>query len=188
MYKKFYGVKNAGERIVIDVALSDYMDFFHEWDNATFRKRDMHPELAEFLELCSADIPLKQKLTIRFYVENEEKDDARERMIVESFRTYYGFFGRTQKKKAARNFHYAMLLLAISLTLIFAQAILGTIIQESIWTSVFLEGLMIGGWVFMWEALHMVAFESQALFKHAKEIERFLEAELLFRYEDPAPG
>lgn len=45
-------------RIIIDIALDDYLDFFHEWDNSTFKKRDIHTDLAEFLDLCSEDIPL----------------------------------------------------------------------------------------------------------------------------------
>lgn len=52
LYRKNY---NTG-RIIIDIALEDYLEFFHEWDNSVFKKRDIHIELAEFLDLCSEDI------------------------------------------------------------------------------------------------------------------------------------
>ncbi|SPF50702.1 conserved hypothetical protein [Candidatus Desulfosporosinus infrequens] len=46
----------------------------------------------------------------------------------------------------------------------------------------FLEGLLIGGWVFMWESLHIVSFESQDLLKRNKELARFLKATITFKY------
>ena len=59
-YETLYRKNNYTGRIIIDIALEDYHEFFHEWDNASFRKRDIHPELAQFLDLCSEDIPLKK--------------------------------------------------------------------------------------------------------------------------------
>ena len=60
-------------RIIIDIALDNYLEFFHEWDNSIFKKRDINPELAEFLDLCSEDIPLRKKLEIVFSINSSCK-------------------------------------------------------------------------------------------------------------------
>ena len=182
MYENLYRENVANGNIIIEIVLDDYMHFFHQWDNAIFRKRDMHPELAAFLDICSADIPLSKKLDIQFYVKNKSRDENREKMIFESYHNYYEFFGRMEKKKTKRNFRYAFVLLLVALVLIFLHTILVESVLDRVWSEVFLEGLLIGGWVFMWESLHMVSFESQDLFRRNKELVRFLKATITFKY------
>ena len=59
-YETIYRRNKSTGRVIIDIALDDYIEFFHEWDNSTIKKRDIHPELAEFLDLCSEDISLRK--------------------------------------------------------------------------------------------------------------------------------
>ena len=104
MYENTYRENAANGNIIIDISLDDYLDFFHDWDNCSFKRRDMHRDLAEYIELCSLDIPLSRKLDIQFFVENGQKDRAKEEEILASFRNYYQFFSRTVNKKIKRNF------------------------------------------------------------------------------------
>lgn len=67
-YETLYRRNCDTGRIIIDINLGDYLEFFHEWDNSAFRKRDIHPELVQFLDLCSEDIPLRYKLEIVFSI------------------------------------------------------------------------------------------------------------------------
>ena len=63
-YESLYRKNQDTGRIIIDIAIDDYIDFFHEWDNSAFKKRDINADLAEFLDLCSEDIPIRKKLEI----------------------------------------------------------------------------------------------------------------------------
>jgi hypothetical protein len=65
-----YRINAKTRRVVIDIALDRYLDYFHEWDNASFRKRDLHPELADFLDLCSEEIPLRKQLELNFCIKD----------------------------------------------------------------------------------------------------------------------
>ena len=65
-YELVYRKNSETGRIIIDIALDDYIEFFHIWDNSTYRKRDIHDELVQFLDLCSEDIPLGKSLEIVF--------------------------------------------------------------------------------------------------------------------------
>ena len=56
-YESLYRKNPDTGRVIIDIALEDYLDFFHVWDNSVLRKRDIHSELVQFLDLCSEDIP-----------------------------------------------------------------------------------------------------------------------------------
>lgn len=83
-YEMLYRKNHNTGRIIIDIALDDYLDFFHEWDNSAFRKRDIHAELAQFLDLCSEDIPLRKKLEIVFSLSNVEVCKEKEDQILVS--------------------------------------------------------------------------------------------------------
>jgi hypothetical protein len=183
MLDQQYRVNPKTENYIIDIALDDYLDFFHEWDNAVFKRRDMHPELAEFLDLCSADIPIKKQFEISLAIEGERRDINKEKTLIESYRNYYALFFRVEQKKIKGHLIKALLLAAISVSFLIAYDLLSRVVLEGILTDVFLEGLMIGGWVFMWEALHTIVFQRHGHVVRRKEIRRFQNAPITFDYK-----
>ena len=98
-YETLYRKNNDTGRIIIDIALEDYLEFFHEWDNSVFRKRDIHPELAEFLDLCSEDIPLRKKIEIVFTMNTDEISIEKEEQIRISYKNYYNSLQRLESRK-----------------------------------------------------------------------------------------
>jgi len=67
---RMYRINPKTHRVVIDIAIDRYLDYFHDWDNSVFRKRDLHPELTEFLDLCSEEIPLRKQLELNVCIKN----------------------------------------------------------------------------------------------------------------------
>lgn len=72
--QKIYDKNPVTGNYIIEVALDKYTDVFNDWDHASYKKRDMDPDLAYFLEDCADDIPSKHKFDICFYVPKEVKD------------------------------------------------------------------------------------------------------------------
>lgn len=169
-------------RVIIDIALDDYLEFFHEWDNSVFKKRDIHAELAQFLDLCSEDIPLRKKLEIAFSLNTVEIKKEKEEMIQISYRNYYNSLNRLENQKTKRFVRISAILLFISLILLFTYGLLMDAELTTIISRVFLESLLIGGWVFTWEAVHILFIDIFEPFRRRREIKRFLEADLSFKY------
>jgi hypothetical protein len=184
MPENIYRINPDSGLSVLDIALDDYMDFFHEWDNSILKKRDMHPELAEFLDLCSEDIPIKQIFEINFFIEKAEKDSSKEALIRDSYKNYYTIYCSIEKKKINRLFKSTALLSITSLIFISLNFVLMDILPKSIFTEVFLEGLMVGGWVFLWEAIHYLSFERRDYFHRYRELKRLLIAPISFEYKN----
>jgi hypothetical protein len=176
-----YRVNSENNRVVIEIAMNNYVEFFHEWDNAVFRKRDIHPELADFLDLCSEDIPIKRKLEIEFCIKNRAEDLEKEKLIVASYRNYYNSQNRLIMRNIRRLLRTSLLLFFIALGFIALHIILSTELNEHVFPRILMEGVLIGGWVFMWEALHMAIFQSLDPLKRRQEFNRFLNAEIKFR-------
>lgn len=179
-YETLYRKNKATGRIIIDIALEDYLDFFHEWDNSAFKKRDIHPELAQFLDLCSEDIPLRKKLEIVFSLDTAEASIEKEELIRISYRNYYNSLYRLENRKTKRYFRFSGILLLISLILLTVYGLLIDVKVNHIFSRVLLESLLIGGWVFTWEAVHILFLDIIEPFQRRREIKRFLEADLSF--------
>lgn len=181
-YVSLYRKNPDTGRIIIDIALEDYHDFFHKWDNSVFKKRDIHDELVQFLNLCSEDIPLKKDIEIVFSLNTHERCKEKEEQIRTSYKNYYSSIKRLEHRKTKRFFRNSIVLLLISLILLTLYGFLNKIRQDSILSKVFLESLLIGGWVFTWEAVHLLFIDIIEPFRRRREINRFLDAELDFKY------
>lgn len=169
-------------RVIIDISLDDYLDFFHEWDNSIFKKRDIHAELAQFLDLCSEDISLKKKLEIILSINTLDISKEKEEQIRISYRNYYNSLLRLVNRKTKRFVKNSVILLIIALILLFSYGLLNDNKHTTIISNVFLESLLIGGWVFTWEAVHLLFIDIIEPFRRHREIKRFLNAEINFKY------
>ncbi|MDD4111798.1 MAG: hypothetical protein PHC56_02065 [Herbinix sp.] len=182
-YESLYRKNPDSGRVIIDVALEDYLDFFHVWDNSALRKRDIHSELVQFLDLCSEDIPLRKKLEIVFSLDIDKISMDKEDQIRLSYKNYYASIKRLEHRKTKRFVRYSIILLLIALILLTLYGLLNDISQSTLLSRVFLESLLIGGWVFTWEAVHLLFIDIIEPFRRRREIDRLLEADLNFRYK-----
>jgi hypothetical protein len=181
-YEMMFRKNNDTGRVIIDVALNDYIEFFNEWDNAVFKKRDIHSELVEFFDICSEDIPLSKKLEIDFSINTVDVSEEKEEQIRVSYRNYYSSLKRLEKRKTKRLLRMSIILLFISIVLLTSYGLFMDVELTSIASRVLLESLLIGGWVFAWEAVHTLFIDIFEPFQRSRELQRFLEADISFIY------
>ena len=103
--QKIYEQNPINGNYVIQVGIDKYTDIFNDWDNAPFRKRDMDPDLAIFLENCFEEIPEKHGVDICFYLPKEGKDVKREESLIAGIKTYYSFYLHQAIKALKKNYH-----------------------------------------------------------------------------------
>jgi len=180
---QMYRINEKTHRVVIDIALDRYLDYFHEWDNASFKKRDLNPELASFLDLCSEEIPLRRKLELNFCIKDRADDPMEEQMVLASYRNYYQSQFQMVRRSLNRIFRSAFVMFLTAIALIALYTFLKDGKGPGILSGILVEGVLIGAWVFMWETFHMVFFNSLEPLLRMKELKRFLDAELVFRAE-----
>lgn len=182
-YKILYRKNEKTGRIIIDIALDDYHDFFHQWDNAAFKKRDIHPELAEFFDLCSLDIPLRKELEIVVSLKNNQAEPEKEEQLRLSYLNYYSALNRLETRKAKRLIRFSAVMFIFSLTLLFTYGFFADFRANSILSKVLFESILIGGWVFAWEGVHTLFLDIFVPFRRFREIKRLLRAEITFKYK-----
>lgn len=132
--------------------------------------------------MCSEDIPLRKKLELVFSLNTVKISKEKEELIRESYQNYYKSSERLEKRKTKKLIRKSAISLFISIILLFSYGLLIDFDKSNIITRVLLESLLIGGWVFAWEAVHLLFIDIIEPFHRRREIERFLKAKLSFKY------
>ncbi len=182
MYRMYEGTN----RFAIEIAVDDYNDIFNEWDPAPFSRRDLDPELQIFLEECSRDISLQHPLAIVFYMPKDEHNMEDENACIAGIRNYFAFKIHVFEKKRNEVMVGVLRNLSIGVAILCIAIVFEAQFSERVFLQVFREGLFIGGWVFIWEALATIGFKNRALKHTMKEYVRFFDAPVVFKNE-PLP-
>jgi len=180
--QKIYEKNAVTGNFVIQVAIDKYTDIFNDWDNAPFRKRDMDPDLAIFLENCFEEIPEKYGVDICFYLPKGGKDATREESLIAGIKTYYSFYLHQEIKTLKKNYHKIFKYVLASLGLLAISVFLGTTVGENIILGTLQQGFNIGGWVFLWEVISMVFFRGHEVSSEISKYQRFLNSLIYFKY------
>lgn len=167
---------------IIEIALDKYGDVFNEWDHATYRKRDMDPELAFFLEESSAEIPIRYGLDLVFYLPKQEMDKEKESLISTVVKNYYKFYAGVERRTLAKAYQ-RMLNHILTAVALLSSTYLLNIWQHNFALAIVAEGLTVGSWFFMWEAISFFIFERSDNLARIRTYERLSAAIIKFRYD-----
>lgn len=165
----------------IEVSLKNYAEIFNDWDHAPYKRKDIDPDLLGFLEDSVDDIPLKHNIDIGFYITDEYQNKDREMLIASWFKTFYEFYIEIEKSKTKSIVIQAAVYMLISIGLL-TLSFFGIIIRSSILAYILTEVIVVGGWIFLWEAISKIIFERQTITKLIKNYRRFTQADIYFRY------
>ncbi|SET27850.1 hypothetical protein SAMN05660297_01888 [Natronincola peptidivorans] len=170
--------------LIIEILLEKYIYLFNEWDNASFKRRDLDPDLIFFLEECSLEIPLKYDIELKIAVSEDERDHDKEVNIVKGIKHQYNHYLRAERRCLKDLFKKVLLYVVTAFSLILIASILESVIidyESPVFITV-LEGFYVGGWVFAWEAISSFSFHRGKIVRKIKDYERILRAPMQFVY------
>lgn len=167
---------------VIELKVDNLSYIFNDWDSAIFKRRDIDPELIEFLEDCSSDIPLRYGIELHFDVLKGLKDLKKEKQIISGIKNHLNYLLYVQKSTIKRLYKRIISCVALGILLTAFSFSLDTIMPENIIGDVVEEGVNIGGWVFLWEAVYMLFFEVGGVRNRIKEYARLVKAPIYFSF------
>jgi hypothetical protein len=180
---KIYEKNPANGNYILEISLDKYADVFNDWDHASYKKRDVDPQLAYFLEDCCSEIPNKYGLEICFYLPKQLPDKDKEKIIVNGIKTYYGFYTHSENKKLERSYEKIAIYLIVGFILLtLALTIKNT--ENSIFINTIIQGATVGGWVFLWEALSIFFFKMEGRRNTITIYERLSSITIYFKYDN----
>ncbi|SHH64437.1 hypothetical protein [Clostridium grantii] len=180
--KKIYRYDSKSKSFNIDISLDYYRDIHNEWDYSPDKFKDLDEELLKYLEECSLEIPLKNKVIINFFLPQKIKDVEREEKIIIGFKNHISYKIRN-KLSVKRNMIRSTLLYGVwGVVLLFVAYLLQKFIHHSFLGDLIPEGFLIGGWVLLWEIFSIVFFQIGEVNKKIKIYKRLLNSDVKYNY------
>jgi hypothetical protein len=125
---------------------------------------------------------MRKGLDIQFCVKTSEKSTEHEDRIRGSYLNYYNALIRGERRKIKEIFRTSGIQLLVAGVLLFLHVLFSGMITSTILSTVLLESLLIGGWVFSWEAFHGITIDIISPFRRHRELKRFIQANIAFSY------
>jgi hypothetical protein len=180
--KQIYKMNPETNTFIIEVSLISYNEIFNGWDPSPIKRRDLDPDLLHFMNQCSSDIPLNFPLELQFHLPKEQYDESKENLtrvgIKNNFDFIAHFIGKEIKQINRKIFYYFIIACAfLSIGYLSSERV-----AENVVTTTFIEGLSIGGWVFLWEAFSLFFFSRQEIHNRLKSNRRFQDTKISFNY------
>lgn len=110
-------------------------------------------------------------------------DVQKEHTLEASYQNYYKAQLQMIRRSINRHYRFSFMLFLIAVGFIALYFLVSRGKDTHLLSQIMVEGVLIGAWVFMWESLHMLFFETMEPLKRRKELKRFLDAEIVFRSE-----
>ncbi len=180
---QIYQYNQQENAYIVQISLDKYEELYNGWDAAPMKRRDIEPDLLEFIEQVAYDIPLEEKIVLCFQLPESEKDEKKEVLAKEAIYHNFTIIRHFINKESSRNnrkiFAYSSLgIIFLTLTYIFQN-----MTEITFPFSIFFEGLFIGGWVMFWEAFSLFFFTGSELRGRRKRYARYSDSLIQFEYK-----
>ena len=179
--QNLYKFEEANKKYLIEVSLDDYDDVYDNWDPSPFKKRDIEDEFNDFILNSSEDIPLRYGVSIVLFLPLAKKDLNKEKALVSAYQNFYEYaVARLCKVISSlhRNILSYLALAGFFLSIGYFWGATG----QNVFSRVIHEGIIIGGWVFLWEFFTSFFIKRKELQEEYLLYRRLYEAEIRFVY------
>jgi hypothetical protein len=183
MYNNSSRIKPEEVKVIIYISLEHYKDFFCDCNFATPTKSDIHPDLVAYLESSVENLLLRKNLEIIFDISKEKRHKEQEKAVRVSYDRYYEACLRNEEIKIRRVAIKSFAMICFLMLLFSGYVGLESCMEISDSREILMEGVLIGGWVFIWEAIRFISHQSGNSFIRSKRYGRFANAFVTFTYK-----
>lgn len=176
-----YNTNPESKAYIVEVSLDDYSELFNGWDASPLRRKDLEPELMDYLEQAATEIPIREKLELCFYMPKEKRDLDKEFKSITSVMNNFKVVLSTIHKQLSHNYRRLAIYIIISLIFLSAAYLLRNIAHISLFINIMIEGFFIGGWFLLWEAFSLFFFDTHETRVRQKFFNRFLISDIYFK-------
>jgi hypothetical protein len=168
---------------VIKLSLKKYLHIFNNFDPYPIRKRDIDQNVATFLEDCSNDISFNQKVILEITLTEDSTDSDLEARTTKGLRNYFLYmyqYYKNERRKTVNNSIYYMVFFVLLASLTFWLEYLHLNYNQILIRTV-MEGMSIGSWVFLWEAIAGLLLKNRSVITLSRTYKRYLDSKIMFK-------
>ncbi|MFU8792771.1 MAG: hypothetical protein ACNA7K_01990 [Acholeplasmataceae bacterium] len=180
-FQNLYHFNNDQSAYMIEVSLEDYSELFNGWDASPLRRKDLEPELVDYLEQAGTEIPLKEAVELVFYLPVALKDSDKEQKSMTGIKNHLKVVLMFIDKTLYRSYRQVVTYISLSILFLLGAYLLRNSADVSLLFSIMVEGLFIGGWFLLWNAFSTFFFTSHETRQRRKIFKRFLNCNITFK-------
>lgn len=181
IFSEIYTLDPVTNCYIIEIGLDQYADIFDEWDPAPFKRRSLDPDLELYLKGSSEEIPLRHPIELMFLMPAGSRNEALEQAARHGIRNSIAFKMYLLRKELKKTQFRLVRYVLLGFVFLWAGQIFPDRFGETMLTSLLAEGIFIGGWVFLWEAVSLFFFTDLELYERYRAYKRLLNAPVFFR-------
>lgn len=169
--------RTSNNELIINVSTDKFENLYDTFDmNSSFLKKDLSQQLVDYIIESVSEIS-NENFIIKFFLKEkvEQKDILQ---IKKSFNIYFNYLEELEKKKMKEQIKNSSIFILIGIFFI-GLSILTEENQELTYR-IISEGLMVAGWVSMWEAMAILLIKWLPLTKKLKLFKKISLAKIEF--------
>jgi hypothetical protein len=180
--RKIYDFNESENAFIIKLSPDSYLDIFNKLDHNPIRKKDLNQNVINYIEDCSDDIPLDKDIILEIKIKKDfySKDlETRARKGLVNYFEYMVEYYRL-KMKAQRStslFFAALFIILATFSLTITPLALDS---KNILFQTLVQGISIGSWVFLWEAIVGVTIKYKPYRTQCRFYKRLFNAKIIF--------
>ena len=174
---------------MIELELKSFLQLFDSFDPAPFHEKELNMDAEEYLYNAVDEFPLRKPLEIMIYLPSADVNAKIETDLKEAIINHFSYKKLLTEIELKRMLYQGRRNLIIALTFLFiclvAIRLLSTF-EESLVNTLFSEGLLIIGWVAMWEPIHIFLYGWWPIVHRRKIYEKIMQMEVYIGKRSPA--
>ena len=171
-----YDLSDDGE-VIIKISAKRVEDLYSQFDKkSSFSKKDLDSELVSYI-IDSVNEIGKEKFHLKFYFE-ESIDEKLEEKVKNSIKQYFSYLQDLEHKMMKEQIKNSFIFIVIGLFFTTISILIGE--NEDFWVKILSEGILVAGWVSLWEALATLLIKWLPLTKKLKLYKKISSCEILF--------
>lgn len=168
--------KDENQNLIIQIYTTKIENLYEDYDKkSTFIKKDLKDDLKNYLEESVEEIG-EHSFTIHFNFD-EKSSFITENRLKSSIKEYFKYLQFLEKKKMKENLKNSFIFTFIGIILMAFSFIIPT--QEKFILKIFIEGITVGAWVCLWEAMAIILINWLPLRKRLKILKKISNATIV---------
>lgn len=168
---------------IVGIEVANYAELFNRLDRTPCRYRDLSSDIKQFLSECSRWIPLPRPFILEFQVTAASPDPKCQKDVVDGIHNFFAYLIQVTHSDLAVQRRRILVFVSLSVAFLAGTIVLGNAVDTTkMIPGLILNGLTVGGWVFLWEALHIAFIRRHDIRTELARLERLVRTEIRFRF------
>lgn len=180
--QKIYDFSESDNAFIIKLSPDSYLDLFNKLDHNPIRKKDLNQSVINYIESCSNDISLDKNIILEIKIKKAAHSNDLENRVRKGLLNYFEYMVEYYRQKMKKQWSTSLLFLVLFILLATSSLKFASLAVDSknVLFKTLVQGISIGSWVFLWEAIVGVTINYKPNRMHFRFYKRLLNAKIIF--------